>query len=153
MCPPGIDLPIGSGPGNVHSTLYIPSRTRGRRTGLALIEFALALPLLILVLAGIVQFAGLFYIDCTILNLARDCARRVAVGSMAPGEVQSFVQARFGSWPDTFTVSVHVPDPNVPSAKDVIVEIRVPFSEASLMDILGLFQQGDLTASVTMLKE
>ena len=55
--------------------------------------------------------------------------------------------------PQTFTVSVVVPDPAVPTDTDVVVTITVPQAEASLMDIFGLFQQGDHVAKVTMIQE
>ena len=38
-------------------------------------------------------------------------------------------------------------------SKDITVDIRVPFSEVSLVDIAGLFQSGTLRASVTMRQE
>ena len=57
-----------------------------------------------------------------------------------------------------FTVTICEPD-TVPCAapldpvSDVSVSITVPLSEATLVDILGLFSTGDLEATVTMRKE
>jgi len=134
--------------------LAAPRRPLQRpRAGLAIIEMALVLPLLILVLAGIVQFGGMFFLKNEMLNLARDSARRLAVGKMTTTQVQPFVQNGFGGWPKTFTVTVKMPNPAVPAETDVVVTITVPQSEASLMDIFGMFQQGDLVTKVTMVKE
>ncbi len=130
-----------------------PGASRRAQAGLALVETALAMPLLIIVVAGIVQFGGLFSLKSEMINLARDSARRVAVGEMSAGQVQGFVATGFGSWPQTFSVAVQTPNPSVPADKDVAVTITVPMSEASLMDIFGMFQQGDLIAKVTMRKE
>ena len=47
----------------------------------------------------------------------------------------------------TYTVTV------TPSADDVDVQISLPMSSLAIIDILGLFQSGAMTASVTMLKE
>jgi hypothetical protein len=135
----------------------IPTTTRIKRTrscsGIAIIEMALAVPLLIVLLSGIVQFGGMFFLRSQMVNIARDTSRRLAVGDMTPSQVQPYVASAFGSWPNVFTVSVKMPTPSIPSDKDVIVTIQVPMAEASLMDIFGLFQTGDLTAKVTMRQE
>ena len=134
------------------TSTHPPAHAR-RSAGIALVEMALALPVLILVVSGIVQFGGLFFLKNEMINLARDAARRVAVGKMTSAQVQPFVQAGFGSWPQTFTVTTKTPNPAVPTDTDVVVTITVPQSEASLMDIFGMFQQGNLVAKVTMTKE
>lgn len=52
-----------------------PSR-RGRRTrGQAMVEFALVLPIFILVLSGIMDFGVLLYSRMTVINAAREGAR------------------------------------------------------------------------------
>ena len=136
------------------STNNVPQARRLRRqSGIALIEMALAVPILILLLSGIVQFGGMFFLRSQMVNLARDAARRVAVGDMPPSQVQPFVASGFGTWPSVFTVAVKMPNPAIPSDKDVAVTINVPMSEASLMDIFGMFQTGDLTTKVTMRQE
>ncbi len=37
--------------------------------------------------------------------------------------------------------------------QDIAVTISLPMSEAALMDVLGVFQSGNLTAAVTMRQE
>ena len=133
-------------------TTRTPTRTRWQ-SGLAIVETALVLPVLLTVVAGIVEFGGMFWLKSEMINLARDAARRIAVGEMTSGQVQAFVATGFGSWPQTFSVVVHTPNPAVPTDKDVVVTITVPMSQASLMDIFGMFQQGDLTAKITMRQE
>jgi hypothetical protein len=41
----------------------------------------------------------------------------------------------------------------LPDNQNVIVDISLPLSDAALMDVLGLFQTGDLSISVTMRME
>jgi hypothetical protein len=50
---------------------------------------------------------------------------------------------------DLYDVAVTLPDPNDPDDRDVVVSISVPKREISPIDLLGLFQDGDLSASVT----
>ena len=52
-------------------------RTRDTR-GQALVEFALVLPLLILILMGVMQFGLLFWTQITLTQIARDTGRWVA---------------------------------------------------------------------------
>jgi Flp pilus assembly protein TadG len=57
-----------------------PSRERGRRgsIGQALVEFALVVPIMILIFGGLVQFAFIFERQIGIENAVRDGARRAA---------------------------------------------------------------------------
>jgi hypothetical protein len=124
-----------------------------RKSGLALVEMALVLPLLIFVLAGIVQFGGLFYLQNKMINLARDAARRLSVGEITTGQAQTDIQDGLSTWNVNVTATIVMPVPNDPIDNDVEVTIRVPKSEASLMDIFGMFQSGDLIARVVMREE
>jgi hypothetical protein len=130
-----------------------PNPDARRQKGLATIELALSLPLLIAVLAGIVQFGGLFFVQNTMINVARDVTRRLAVGEITTSEAQSLVQAGLSSWTATFTVVIHTPPAGSTTDKDVYVQISVPKKSVSLMDIFGLFQTGNLTAKVVMRQE
>jgi Flp pilus assembly protein TadG len=51
---------------------------RGRTTGQALVEFAIILPVLLLVLGGIVQFATMFWAQNTLTQVVRDTGRFAA---------------------------------------------------------------------------
>ncbi len=62
--------------------------------------------------------------------------------------MKAFLRDQRGS-----TIAVTVPSPANPNDKDIIVDIRVPYSDVSLVDILGLFQSGTLGTSVTMRQE
>jgi TadE-like protein len=53
------------------------TRTRDTR-GQALVEFALVLPLLVLILMGVMQFGLLFWAQITLTQIARDTGRWVA---------------------------------------------------------------------------
>ncbi len=52
-----------------------PSGRRGRRRGQSMVEFALVIPIFMLILAGILDFGFALYSRMTVINAARDGAR------------------------------------------------------------------------------
>lgn len=60
-----------------------PQGVRGREQGAALVEFALVLPILLLLLLGIIDFGFYFYNDLQLTQVARDAIRYVSVGKVA----------------------------------------------------------------------
>lgn len=118
-----------------------------------MVEMALVLPLLILVMAGIVQFGGMFFLQNKMLNLARDAARRLAVGEITSSEAQSLISAGLSAWTVTPSTTIHIPVPNDPVDNDIEVTVTVPKAQASLMDIFGMFQSGNIVAKVVMRQE
>lgn len=121
--------------------------------GVTAIEFVFVAPILILILGGILQFGLVLYLQNHMNDVARDVSRRVAVAELSEAEGEAAAQDALMNWGMTYTVDVAMPDPADPTDRDIDVTISVPMSEASLIDILGLFQSGSLTASVTMRQE
>lgn len=121
--------------------------------GVAAIEFALAIPLVLLVLAGIIQFGFVLFLQSHVADVARETARRVAVGELGQAEAEQFAQDRLLNWGVTYSVAVTLPDPNDPNDTDVVLQISLPMSQAALIDFLGLFQSGTLAATVTAREE
>ncbi|MEE8307090.1 MAG: TadE family protein [Gammaproteobacteria bacterium] len=115
---------------------------------MAAIEFALAIPFVLSLLAGIIQFGFVLFLQSHVADVARETARRVAVGEFAQAEAVQFAQDKLLNWGVTYTVAVTLPDPD-----DVVVQISLPMSQAALIDLLGLFQSGTLTATVTAREE
>ncbi len=111
--------------------------------GVAAIEFAIVMPFVLLVLAGIIQFGFVLFLQSHVADVARDTARRVAVGEFEQAEGVQFAQDTLLNWGVTYTVAVTDPDP------DVVVQISLPMSQAALIDLLGVFQSGTLSATVT----
>ncbi len=133
------------------AALFRPMRaTRGivrscwrSERGVAAIEFAIIVPFVLLVLAGIIQFGFVLFLQSHVSDVARDTARRVAVGEFEQAEGVQFAQDTLLNWGVTYTVAVTAPDP------DVVVQISLPMSQAALIDLLGVFQSGTLSATVT----
>jgi hypothetical protein len=118
--------------------------------GVAAIEFAIAIPFVLLVLAGIIQFGFVLFLQSHVADVARETARHVAVGEFDQTEAEQFAQDRLLNWGVTYTVAVTIPDPG---DTDVVVQISLPMSQAALIDLLGLFQSGTLAATVTAREE
>ena len=140
-----------------------------RRRGAAVVEMAVVAPVLILLLGGIIQFGGLFFLHNNMVNAAREAARALAVKKVAvagspdcsappAGSAEELACNHLSGWAST-TFTLAVCNPTVPGphcdagSSDVAVEITVPLSEASLWDALGLFQTGTLEARVIMREE
>ncbi len=138
------------------AALFRPMRaTRGivrscwrSERGVAAVEFALAIPFVLLALSGIIQFGFVLFLQSHVADVARETARRVAVGEFEQAEAVQFAQDSLLNWGVTYTVAVTFPDPD-----DVDVQISLPMSQAAMIDLLGLFQSGTLTAAVTAREE
>ncbi len=118
--------------------------------GVAAVEFAIAIPFVLMVLAGIIQFGFVLFLQSHVADVARETARRVAVGEYEQTEAEQFAQDRLLNWGVTYTVAITTPDPG---DTDVVVQISLPMSQAAMIDLLGLFQSGTLTATVTTREE
>lgn len=113
-----------------------------------MIEFALILPVLLGILSGIIQFGGLFFLQNTMAQVARETARALVTGEIEVSGAQDYADARLINWGITYSVTATPPNP--PTTNDFVVEISAPLAEASLVDLLGLFETGTLEAQATM---
>jgi len=119
------------------------------RDGVSAVEFAFVVPIVVALLSGIFQFGFAFFMQGHMAEVARDTSRRVAVGELTQSEAISYAENSLLDPGVTYDVVVTLPDPDDPDDRDVVVSISAPKREISPIDILGLFQDGDLSASVT----
>jgi len=122
------------------------------RDGAAAVEFAFILPILLLLFSGIVQFGSIMFLENHMTNVARETSRRVAVGELAQADAASAAQQALVNWGVNYEVSVATVDAGGGN-QDIAVAISLPMREAALIDLLGVFQSGNLTAVVTMRQE
>ncbi len=122
------------------------------RDGAAAVEFAFILPILLLLFSGIVQFGSILFLENHMTNVARETSRRVAVGELNETDAKSSAQQALVNWGVTYDVDVDTVDVGGGN-QDIAVAISLPMREAALMDVLGVFQSGNLTAAVTMRQE
>jgi Flp pilus assembly protein TadG len=70
---------------------YRPRRRQRRTRGQSLVEFALVLPVFLLVLSGIMDFGFLLYSRMTVINAAREGARVGITYSETPTQIPAHV--------------------------------------------------------------
>lgn len=122
--------------------------------GVAAVEFAFVAPILILIVAGIVQFGAVFFLQGNMGNAAREVARSLAVGAVATqADAKKLAESKLTNWGVAFDVTVTFPDPSDPNDTDYTVTISAPLSEAAIFDILGVFKGNTLTAMASMREE
>jgi hypothetical protein len=136
--------------------MTVGTRADGRpdgESGVAAVEFAVVLPVLLLLLFGIVQFGMVFVVHNAMTYAAQQGARVAAVQGDAAGR-QAAVAA-LQPWYDMFegeaAWTVTVLDCSTaalcPSADDSAVTIEIPMTSASLVDALGLMAGHTMTAN------
>ena len=126
-----------------------PPRRRPRRPGeegQALVEFALVLPLLVLLLVGIMQFGMLFYTYIDLTSATRDGARKAAVarasGTGAADTRAAIERSLTVVDKSKITVSITPGEPWSAGA-DVDVKVSYPYS----LDVAGVvLWSGPMTA-------
>ncbi len=123
---------------------------RRDQDGAAAVEFAFIMP--ILLLSGIVQFGAIMFLENHMTSVARETSRRVAVGDLAQADAASSAQQALVNWGVTYDISVATVDAGGGN-QETAMTISLPMREAALMDVLGVFQSGNLTAAVTMRQE
>ncbi len=120
--------------------------------GAAAVEFAFIMPILLVMFSGILQFGSIMFLENHMTNVAREATRRVAVGELTEAAAATMVQGALVNWGVTYSVSIATEDAD-DGNQDVTVAISLPLSDAALMDVLGLFETGNLSTSVTMRME
>ncbi len=131
-----------SRPGNARRRAFDFARDR---SGVAAVEFAFVVPVLVTLLTGIIQLGGIMFVQNNMGDVSRETARSLAVGELTSAEAQQFAEDRLFSWGGSYTVTVTYPVP-----EDVSVEIEIAMADVALLDYLGLFQTGNLRAVTTM---
>ena len=123
--------------------------------GVAAIEFAFTMPILVLILVGMLQVASAFFTLNQMNWVAREATRGLAVGDLADAAAaQTFVESHLISWAVAgSTVSVVIPDPNDPSDNDFRVDISVPLEDAALIDPAGYLAGKTVSAYSVMRDE
>jgi len=126
----------------------IPNRWIGSARGQAMVEFVFALPLVLMLLFGIIQFGTIFNHDETITDAARAGARTAAVSGdqPAPAALAEAAARASASGLDQSQLEVGVSDNGWASGSNVTVTVSYPYT----IHILGLtVKTGELTSSTT----
>lgn len=68
----------------------------GEERGAAAVEFALVLPILVLILFGMIEFGGAYHAQLMVTGAAREAAREMAVGGDTAAATSRAVEAAVG---------------------------------------------------------
>jgi Flp pilus assembly protein TadG len=127
-------------------------KRRTNESGQAVVEFAVILPVLLMILFAILQFGIVFNNYIQVTAAAREGARKAAVSrslGTAAAETAATTSAKAAA-PGLTQSSITVTYPNSPTfaqGSDVTVQVTYPYS----ISILGIIvKSGNLTSSTTM---
>ena len=125
---------------------YIKKRAN-RENGQSLVEFALLLPLLVVILFGIMEFGQLWMTMNVLTGAAREGARVAAVTAPDANQVRNAVQSVLnGANINNASISVSGPD----AANQVTVTVQINYTVTTANIIPGFNGTFQLTRNSTM---
>ena len=123
--------------------------------GQAMVEFALILPIFLLILCGIIDFGWLFYNQLSLNNACREGARYAVVNTAEGNGTQAIINHIENATTTVFAndgvrVDVEYTTPSDPTAGDVTVsmEADISFFTPVLSTVLG--SERTITSTVVM---
>lgn len=122
------------------------------RRGVSLVESAFVVPIMMSLIFGAIEFGTLLHMRHTMLHAAREGARSLAVRGMSTAQAIADVQELLPGDDLDFEVTMRTPEPGSLD-RDVEVEISLPYEQASLGDMFGLFGDDRMVVQVTMRSE
>ena len=119
-------------------------RFLSHQRGVAAVEFAFVVPILVILLTGIVQMGLMFFVHHNMVSVSQETVRLVAVGELTTNEGETYANDHLFGWDITYDINVQQ------QGSDIVVNIAAPLSDVALIDYLGLFKSGNLTARTSM---
>lgn len=123
-----------------------------REKGQSAVEFALVLPILLLVVCGIIDFGWMFYNQLSVENACREGARYACVNSTAVNFQDEVSNKVIENIPDGLQSSASVTalfsDVAVPTAGDVTVSVKAKMK--TITPILGIIYGDTKTIEYTI---
>ena len=124
----------------------------GGRSGQALVEFALVVPIFMLLVMGVIEFGRAWNLQQTMTEAAREGARRAAVfdPTVTPIQAASAIKAKIQAagfdstratitWQDCTTTCVAISDFLTLGRNDVVsVDVRMPYQFTFLKRLMNL---------------
>ena len=127
---------------------------RNSDSGAAGLEFALIVPVFVIIVTGLIQFGAIFFLQNNMTNAAREAARSLAVGQITTdSEAENVANQTLINWGVDFNVETTNPNPGDPNDNVYTVLITAPMSEAAIIDYLGIFDGKTLSASASVREE
>ena len=129
---------------------------RKNEEGQSMVEFALILPIFLLILCGIIDFGWMFYNQLALNNICREGARYAVVNTASDHTTDEILRHIDNYIDSTYTlgelsVDVRYTTPMDPIGGDVIVSVREDFSYLTpIISTVTGKQTRPLTAEVVM---
>ena len=131
------------------------SKKNKREDGQAMVEFALILPIFLLILCGIIDFGWLFYNQLSLNNACREGARYAVVNTAEDASTQAIINHIENTTTTVFAndgvdIKIEYSSPNDPTAGDITVsmEAEISFFTPVLSTVLG--KEKTITSTVIM---
>ena len=129
------------------------TKARGNRAGAAVVEFAVCLPLIVLIVLGTIEAGSLLFLKQTLVQAAYEGAK-VAIVNGDPDQVEAVVDAVAASRNLTgvnvqFTPSDRA---SVPAGETITITISAPGDANSLIPF-GPFRNQTVQTSASMVRE
>lgn len=128
---------------------------RRREDGQAMVEFALILPIFLLILCGIIDFGWLFYNQLSLNNACREGARYAVVHTAENADTQAIINHMENLTSTVFAndgvdITATYSSPSDPTAGDITVSMQaeISFFTPVLSSVLG--KEKTITSSVVM---
>ncbi|MFC1805456.1 TadE/TadG family type IV pilus assembly protein [Planctomycetota bacterium] len=130
---------------------------RDGRRGLELVEFALIVPLLMLLTMGILEYGWLFIKQHETGRAARGGVRKAVLPFTTNDEVLAVIDATMSASrmaESGYTVTLTPSDVSLPYPSDIVtVEVSVPYENITLMGLPFIPVPTNLRSSASMAKE
>lgn len=125
-----------------------------KRQGIAAVEFAMVLPVIVLVLFGVLELACMIHVQGALLNASREGARHAVTRRATGGSVTEVCQQSLQhAAVKRATVSIN-PDPaTAPPGTLINVRTSADYLANSWLPGSGFFRGTQLTSEVAMRKE
>jgi len=126
---------------------------RRKRRGAAVVEFAVVVPVFIILVFGMIEFGRMVMVQQVLTNASREGARRAVLDGVTTTEIETTVNDYLQSGSVTgATVTV---TPNPPSSAEfgapVTVDVSVPFDQVSWLPA-PMFLGGTLLEASTVMR-
>ena len=134
-------------------------RTRFGDAGQALVEIAIALPILLALLIGIFEFARAYNVQQVITNAAREGAREGVLPSTTEAVAVARTDARLADANIVSATVTYACSGSCDTGDAVTVTVSVPYTFRFIGPVLSLFSSGvdpgtiNLSSTATMRKE
>jgi Flp pilus assembly protein TadG len=129
-------------------------RVRKRRRGAAAVEFAVVLPVFVILVFGMIEYGRMVMVQQVITNASREGARGAVLDGATTSSVQTAVTNYLTSAKVNGGSTAVSPDPTTAASGDPItVTVSIPFSAVSWLPSPMYLGGKTLSASTTMRRE